>query len=72
MQYGTFVWDADGDMGDAVLLGPVRTEAAAEKCADEVRDFAEREGTSVNTMVIPIVSRNKTTLSMVSDRVRGG
>jgi hypothetical protein len=41
-RWGVFVWDADGDMGDGVLAGPVRTPEAAELLADKVRRSGER------------------------------
>lgn len=41
-RYGVFVWDADGDIGQAVVAGPFRTLAAAEAKADAIRRYAER------------------------------
>lgn len=42
IRYGVFVWDADGDMGDGVLVGPFRTGAAADLKAEGIRRSAER------------------------------
>lgn len=73
MRYATFVWDADGDMGDAVVLGTFKTEGQAEFQAERVRGFTEREGRpSINALVVPIIHPHDTSMSIISDRVFGG
>lgn len=41
-RHAVYVWDADGDMGMGVVLGPFRTVDAAERKADSVRAAAIR------------------------------
>jgi hypothetical protein len=55
MRFGVFVWDADGDMGEAVVLGPYRTLEAAERKADAVRRAADRrndDGLYMQAMIV--------------------
>lgn len=56
-RYGVMVWDAEGDMGDAVVLGPFRTvEKADERAAQVWRRAAREEAESVQAMVVPIAN----------------
>lgn len=55
-RYATFIWDADGDMGDAVVLISNSADKA-EAHATAVRDHAEKYGPlSIQAMVIQVAT----------------
>jgi hypothetical protein len=52
LRWGVFVWDADGDMGDGIVLGAFRDDDAAEVKAAQIRRVAD--GSPVQAMVVPL------------------
>jgi hypothetical protein len=41
-RYALFVWDADGDMGDGIMVGPFRDIEAAERRAERIQTVADK------------------------------
>lgn len=52
-RYAIFVHEPDGDMGDAIIVGPVKRAAAAEAKARAIEAEAEGEGRYVECIVVP-------------------
>lgn len=55
-RYGTFVWDADGDTGDGLIVGPFKTVKRAEQEADRVRSYGESQGEAIECVVVRVVT----------------
>lgn len=55
-RYGTFVWDADGDMGDALIVGPFKTVKRAEQEADRLRSYGESQDEAIECVVVRVVT----------------
>jgi hypothetical protein len=70
MPWGVFVWDADGDMGDAVVLGPFTSSSSADRKADSLREDSDRFNPEVNVMVVPLLAA-RTNYQKTSMIVRG-
>ena len=53
-RWAVFAWDIDGDMGYGQMVGPFNTDVAADRAADKLRAIADRDGVSVDCVVVPV------------------
>jgi uncharacterized protein YceH (UPF0502 family) len=53
-RWAIFVHDPDGDMGEGLIIGPMRDEGAADTKAEAIRRAGEREGRYVECIVLPV------------------
>lgn len=74
-RYAAFVWNVDGDMGEAQVIGPFRTVDEAERKAATIRKRAERmydpeNYVNVHAMVIDVLPGSTSARDAVGRSVR--
>lgn len=71
-RWGVFVFDADGDMGAGVFVGPM-SEARADEKEQQLRRAIERAGENFECLTVPVEPGSKGAGAIVEMvRSRGG
>lgn len=67
-RWGIFVHDPDGDSGYGCIIGAYKSASLADDRADKITQKAERDGKSVECIVLPLLP-GSTAMDDIIDRV---